>query len=247
MHRRRRRRRDRDRAGVPRHRHRRDRARERRSAPDAETDSFNEGESPGLDAGRAHRGRGRVLGGATALWAGQCLPPEPTTFERATVGPAQRLALRRQRARAVPSARRGALPDRGRGLRRARLGPLRRRASGDGSGRLRHRFSVWCPEPHLGRLYRDRAGRLGEREGAAERHRDRVVDHARRGRVRVRPRRDAGGQDGDRARARACVLCARRDRERPPAARLDRHQPAGSATARLVGRFFQDHPNLHAP
>ncbi len=51
-----------------------------------ETDSLNAGESSGIDPASLTEGRGRSLGGSTALWAGQCLPPDPSTFgERAWV------------------------------------------------------------------------------------------------------------------------------------------------------------------
>ena len=47
----------------------------------ADTDRLNQGESNGIDPASLVDGRGRVFGGATALWAGQCLPPDRGTFE----------------------------------------------------------------------------------------------------------------------------------------------------------------------
>ena len=124
----------------------------------AGVDGLNEGETSGIDPASLTDGRGRLFGGATALWAGQCLPPDPITFEQ-----------------------RDWVSHSGWPLTAAELEPFERRAEAlfqiggeaydegvwDGFGverpavdpeRLVHRFSVWCPEPNLGRLYRPSAG-----------------------------------------------------------------------------------------
>ena len=173
------------------------------------TESLNEGEASGIDPASLTDGRGRLLGGATALWAGQCLPPDPRRSSSATWVPHSGWPLDRGRARALPSPRRGALSDRRRGLRRAGVGRIRRRAArGRSRARWCTRFSVWCPEPHLGRLYRTRLLRSRQRAGAAQCHRHRGGHHARRGPVSSALRvADARRARTARDRARACVLC----------------------------------------
>ncbi|HEY1360236.1 MAG TPA: GMC family oxidoreductase [Thermoleophilaceae bacterium] len=201
----------------------------------ADTEALNEGEAEGMDAEDLRSGRARVLGGATALWAGQCLPLEDGAFTS-----------------------RSWVPHSGWPLERAELDPYYRRAEElfDIEGEsydervwrrfgiappafdpalLGHRFTVWCPEPHLGRRYRrdlERAGRL------------RVLLNATTTRIETE---GAGFSalrvstpEGKEAtvRARACVLCA-----------------GGIENARLLllsdlgahgaGAFFQDHANGH--
>ncbi len=106
--------------------------------------------------------------------------------------------------------------------------------------RMLHRFTVWCPQPHLGRLYRGELSRSGNvrvllhatATGIGTSADGTAFDH-----VRVATR-EGPQRAGPRAHVRAE---RRRDRERPPVARLpdvgNRHD--------LVGRYFQDHPNSH--
>ena len=141
----------------------------------AETDSLNAGQSTGIDPASLTEGRGRSLGGSTALWAGQCLPPGPGHVRRAPVGAPQRVALRRPRAREPPAQGRGAVRDRGRGVRRGRVGRLR--------GRARPGVARALGAPLLGLVPPARPrpplprgpGRLAERAAAVERDRDRAV------------------------------------------------------------------------
>ncbi len=208
-------------------------------------DSLNEGEATGLDPASLTEGRERVLGGTTALWAGQCLPPEPSTF-----------------------ARRDWVPDSGWPLGADQLEPFLRRAETlfgiegehyderiwDGfrverppidAERLLHRFTVWCPEPHLGRLY-------GRALAASENVR--VLLHATTTAISVSPAGDrfeslrvtAPGGGSALVRARACVLCCGAvENARLLLASADVHAAGLGNGNDLVGRFFGDHPNGH--
>ncbi len=118
------------------------------------TEALNEGEATGLDATSLTEGRAARPGRDHALWAGQCLPLEPNLLEP-----------------------REWVPDSGWPFGHAELEPYYRRAEAlfgiEGEvydervwdafgvrgpavdpGRFVHRFTVWCPQPHLGRRYR---------------------------------------------------------------------------------------------
>lgn len=209
------------------------------------TDSLKQGESSGMDPASLTEGRGRVLGGATALWAGQCIPPDPETF-----------------------AQRPWVPHSGWPFDERTLEPFLRRAEAlfqiegerydervwDAFGvrrlslpreRLHHRFTVWCPEPHLGRLYRARLA------GAAN---VRVLLNAttteiatKRGGERFEGVRIAT-PEGKLAtvRARNCVLCCGAIENSRLLLVSVAQRPAGIGNGHgLVGRFFQEHPNGH--
>ncbi len=200
-----------------------------------DTEALNEGEAEGMEAEDLRGGRARLLGGATALWAGQCLPLEDGAF-----------------------APRSWVPHSGWPLDRAELDPYYRRAESlfDIEGEaydervwrrfgiappavdpalLGSRFTVWCPEPHLGRRYRTELERAAGLRVLLNATTTRIeAEDARFTALRV------STPEGKEAtvRARACVLCA-----------------GGIENARLlllselgnhrVGAFFQDHPNGH--
>jgi choline dehydrogenase-like flavoprotein len=209
------------------------------------TESLNAGETAGIDGSSLTEGRARVLGGATALWAGQCLPPDDAMF-----------------------AERGWVPFSGWPFPLAEVEPHLRQAESlfqiageaydervwDEFGvvrpatdhrRVGHRFTVWCPEPHLGRLYRRRladsrsvrvllnATATGIRTNAAGRAFESV---------------DVATPEGRpaRVRARACVICCGAvENSRLLLASTDA-RPGGLGNEHdLVGRFFQEHPNGH--
>jgi choline dehydrogenase-like flavoprotein len=202
-----------------------------------DTDGLNEGESSGIDASSLTAGRARVLGGTTALWAGQCLPPDPATF-----------------------AERTWVPHSGWPFGEAELEPFVRRAeqllevAGEvydegvwdsfdvqrpavDHSRLSHRFSVWCPHPDLGRLYRKQLAAAAN---------VRVLLHATATEIlttgdrfeSVRAQTPEG--KAVRVRARAGVVCGGGIEN----ARLLLASNIGNDHD-LVGRFFQDHPNGH--
>lgn len=204
--------------------------------PAASDEALNEGETAGIGAASLTEGRRRVLGGATALWAGQCLPAEPSVFEP-----------------------RGWVPHSGWPFDGDELEPFYRRAEAlfriEGElyderiwdafgvewpavdpGRFVHRFTVWCPQPHLGRLYR----RELERSASV-----RVLLHATATRVRATAGRfDAvtvRGPDRRTAtvRARHCVLAG-------GAVENARLLLASGLGNDVVGCYFQDHPNSHS-
>ena len=208
-----------------------------------ETESLNSGEATGMDAASLNAGRGRVLGGATALWAGQCLPPEPGTFMK-----------------------RPWVPDSGWPVDARALQPYYRRAEAllriDGEAydqtvwdsfrvprpsidqrRLTHRFTVWCPKPHLGRLYRRRLAASGNVRVLLHATATEIVTISSGTRFdSVRATTPSGKKV--RVRARACVLCAGGIENPRLLLVSNRVHPAGIGNAHdVVGRFFQDHPN----
>ena len=122
----------------------------------AATDGLNDGDSQGLPPASLTESRGRLFGGATALWAGQCIPPEPETFRERPWIPhsgwpfaASELEPYIHRAEALFQIE-GEVYDE-----RTWDSFAVRRVATD-ADRLEHRFTVWCPKPHLGRLHRPR-------------------------------------------------------------------------------------------
>jgi choline dehydrogenase-like flavoprotein len=199
-------------------------------------EALNEGEATGLDAASLTDGRQRVLGGTTALWAGQCLPAEPNVFEsREWVAHSgwpfdgHELEPFYRRAEALFQIEGEAYDERvwdAFGVERPAVD----------ASRFVHRFTVWCREPHLGRLYRKEL----ERSGSV-----RVLLHATATRVRATDGRfDAvtvRGPDRRTAtvRARHCVLAG-------GAIENARLLLASGLGNDVVGRYFQDHPNSHS-
>jgi choline dehydrogenase-like flavoprotein len=211
----------------------------------AETDVLNEGETAGLGPESLTSGRGRLLGGATALWAGQCLPLERSALARrpwvAHSGwPIGHDDLEPFYPRAEDLFRiRGEAYDERVwdefGIARPSVDPRR----------LGHQFTVWCPEPNLGRLYR--------RTLAASQN-VRVLLHA----TATELRTDSSGSafqsvkiatpEGKSAvlRARACVLCTGAVENARLLLASNGVHAAGLGNGHdMVGRFFQDHPNSH--
>ena len=212
----------------------------------ADTEALNRGHSDGMPPESLTESRARLLGGATALWAGQCLPPEPGTFEQRPWVPYsgwpfghEQVEPYHRRAEALFRIEGETYDERvwdAFGVTR----PAVDRA------RLGHQFSVWCPRPHLGRLYRRRL--------AASRN-VKVLLHA----TAIELITTTAGDRFDsvriatpegktaRVRARACVVCGGGvENARLLLASTGAH-PEGAGNGRdLVGRFFQEHPNLHA-
>jgi choline dehydrogenase-like flavoprotein len=203
---------------------------------DRAEEALNEGEAAGMSADSLTEGRERVLGGTTALWAGQCLPAEPNVFEpRDWVAHSgwpfdeRELEPFYRRAEALFRIEGEVYDERiwdSFGVERPAVDP----------SRLVHRFTVWCPQPHLGRLYRKEL----ERSAAV-----RVLLHATATRVRATSGRfeavTVRGPDGRSAtvRARRCVLAG-------GAIENARLLLASGLGNDVVGRYFQDHPNSHS-
>ena len=117
-----------------------------------------------------------MLGGTTAA-VGRPVPaarPDDASTQR-DLGAAQRLAARRsdelepfyRRAEALLQIEGEVYDERvwdGFGVERPRVDPARVGA---------HRFTVWCPEPHLGRLYRPRLAASANVRVLLQCHRDR--------------------------------------------------------------------------
>lgn len=208
--------------------------------PAPETARLDRGESVGAPGVGMTDGRARVLGGASTLWAGQCLPLDPEDF-----------------------AARPWVPDSGWPISHADLQPFVARAERffevDGEpydervwapfgleplpldrSRLTHLATVYTPQPDLGVRFRS----------VLERSHDvRVLTRA------TATRLEAGeggravttlhvkGLDGREARirARAFALCAGAIEN----ARLLLLSDGLGNDRDLVGRYFQDHPNAH--
>jgi choline dehydrogenase-like flavoprotein len=211
----------------------------------ADTESFNEGESAGMSQASLTEGRGRLLGGATAVWGGQCLRPDASTFlERSWV------------------------PHSGWPLQSDELEPFYRRAEAllriDGEvydesvwdafhverpaidpHRLLHRFTVWCPQPHLGELYRPRLAASANVRVLLDATATEILT------TRSGDRFDsvrAATPEGKAVRvcARACVLSAGAiENARLLLASRGVHAAGIGNAHDVVGRFFQDHPNGH--
>ena len=211
----------------------------------AAADSLNEGEAAGMDPASLTAGRGRVFGGATALWAGQCLPPEPSTFalrpwipnsgwpfDHTVLEPYYRRAESLLRIAGEPYDETVWIRF---GVTRPSFDPQR----------VTHRFTVWCPQPHLGRLYRRRL------EGSAQ---VRVLLNATVTEIATTPSGErfeslrAVTPEGKSisVRARACVLCGGGiENSRLLLASNGAHAAGLGNRYDVVGRFFQDHPNGH--
>jgi choline dehydrogenase-like flavoprotein len=207
--------------------------------PDPGAAGLNQGESTGLGPDSLTEGRERGLGGTTAVWGGQCLPPEPITFERRDwvehsgwpFG-AEELARFYPRAEELFRIEGEVYDERiwdAFGVERPAVDP----------GRLLHRFTVWCPQPHLGRLYKPQL------EASPNL---RVLLNATATRIALAPSGDRFASleistpEGKRAevRARACVVCTGAVEN----ARLLLASGVGNRHD-VVGRYFQDHPNGH--
>lgn len=210
-----------------------------------ESERFNDGDAVGLDRRSLTSGRARGLGGAMSLWAGQCLPLDPEALSD-----------------------RPWVPHSGWPFPLAELEPFYRRAEKilriqgcaydetvwDGFGverpsfdasRLGHRFSVWCPRPHLGRLYR---------RALSESRSVRVLLNATATELVTTPGEQrfdsvlaaAPGANPLRVRARACVICTGAiENARLLLASAGANRDGIGNRHGLVGRFFQDHPNGH--
>jgi choline dehydrogenase-like flavoprotein len=211
----------------------------------AATERLNEGEANGLSETALTEGRGRLLGGTTALWAGQCLPLDASTPVRRPWVPAsgwpfghEELEPFYRRAEALLQIEGEVYDERvwdAFGIARPAVDPRR----------FLHRFTVWCPETHLGRLYR---GRLAASANV------RVLLHATATEIVTSPSGErfasvrAATPEGKRVRvrAKACVLSAGAvENARLLLASAGVH-PAGVGNGHdVVGRYFQDHPNGH--
>jgi choline dehydrogenase-like flavoprotein len=207
--------------------------------PEPAAAGLNEGDSSGLAPDSLTEGRERGLGGTTALWGGQCLPPEPNTFERrpwvAHSGwPFDESELARFYGRAESLFEiEGEVYDEriwdAFGVERP----------GVDASRLMHRFTVWCPQPHLGRLYRPRLEESRNLRVLLNATTTRIVlepSGARFAALRVSTPEGKAVE----VRARACVVCTGAIEN----ARLLLASDVGNRHD-VVGRYFQDHPNGH--
>lgn len=212
---------------------------------DDATDSLKRGESSGMDPASLTEGRARVLGGATALWAGQCIPPDPDTFAERPWVPHSGWPFDERELEPFLRRAESLFQIEGEVYDERVWDAFRVRRPALGEDRLLHRFTVWCPEPHLGRLYRRQLAGSGN---------VRVLLNATTTEIATTP----GGErfesvrvvtpegKGAAVRARACVLsCGAIENSRVLLA-SNRQWPAGIGNAHdLVGRFFQEHPNGH--
>lgn len=120
------------------------------------TDALNQGESVGLPyTAFSSQGRSRLLGGTTQLWYGQCVPLDAIDFDhrpwvpesgwpfsKTTLDPYYRRA---EHFFGIPDA---IYDERVWQKFRIQPPPL-------DNSKLRYKPTVWCPQPHIGKLYRD--------------------------------------------------------------------------------------------
>jgi choline dehydrogenase-like flavoprotein len=181
-----------------------------------------------------------VLGGATRLWAGQCVPLDEEDFERRDwvpgsgwpIGPAD-LAPHYRAAERLLHIERAVYDERN-------WNPFRLDPPRWDPGRLRHRFTIWPRRVDMGRLTRRRLARSAN---------VRVLLGA----TAVRLDADAAGRT-----VQAAELRAFPDRSGRVTARAFVLASGGIENARLlllsdlgnehdlVGRYFQEHPNSFA-
>lgn len=209
------------------------------------TEESSAGEIVGMRPDALTAGRGSGLGGTTGLWAGQCLPAEPEAFaERPWVAhsgwpfPRAELEPLYRRAEAALQLEGEVYDERvwdAFGVARPPVEPRR----------VAHRFTVWCPEPHLGRLYRRRLAASSN---------VRVLLHAGATEIVTTPAGDrvdcvrAATPEGKavRVRAETCVLCAGTVENARLLLASNAVHAAGIGNRHdVVGRFLQDHPNGH--
>ena len=212
---------------------------------DDATDRLMEGEVEGIGEDALVAGRARGFGGSTALWAGQCIPLSEIDFEARdwvehSGWPLARDALAPYYARAAELL----------GVEGEPYGESlweRRRAKPPAldPARLGHTYTAWSPRPHLGRVLRHEFRRAAN---------VRVLLHANAASVVTDPDRTAfahlevRGLDGRsaRIRARACVLCGGGIENARVLLVSGDPEAGGLGNARgNVGRYFQDHPNVH--
>lgn len=213
--------------------------------PDTETDRLKGGEADGVGADGLVLGRGRVFGGTTRLWAGQCIPLDPIDFERRDWVPhsgwpidvtdLESYYLAAARVFGVP----GENYDETLWERWGLTPPALDQAE------LVHSYTAWSPRPDLGRAFR----REFERSENV-----RVLLHANvtgfdlggtTGCLRGLTVRSLSGDQAS-IRVRACALCCGGvENARLLLAAGEPLARALGEAAQNVGRYFQDHPNTH--
>lgn len=201
--------------------------------------SLSGGESSGIDPASLTEGRGHSLGGSTVLWAGQCLPPGPSALEKRQWVPHSGWPLDLAELESYIRRAESLFAIEGEVYDERVWAGFHVEPPGLDPKRLTHRFSVWCPQPNLGRLYRDPLEsspnvRVLLNATVTELDLDGASECV--GSIRV------ATPEGKRmtVRARAFVLCTGGIEN----ARLLLASDIGNRHD-VVGRFFQDHPNAH--
>jgi choline dehydrogenase-like flavoprotein len=211
----------------------------------ADTESFNEGESTGMNRASLTEGRGRLLGGATAVWGGQCLRPDTSTFLERRWIPYSGWPLKHAELEAFYRRAESLLRIDGEAYDESVWDAFHVERPSIDPRQLLHRFTVWCPQPHLGELYRPRLAASAN---------VRVLLDATATEIVTTPSGDrfdsvrAATPEGKRVRvrARACVLSAGAiENARLLLGSRGVHAAGVGNTHDVVGRFFQDHPNGH--
>jgi choline dehydrogenase-like flavoprotein len=208
-----------------------------------DAERLNDGEAVGIDHESLTAGRMRVLGGATARWGGQCLPADPDMFNRRPWVPQSgwpfalsELEHFYRRAEKLLRIENEVYDERI----WDRMGVVRPATD---PTRVVHRFTVWCPQPHLGRLYRRELMKSTDVRlllGATATELVTDSNGERFGLVRVA----TSDKRELRVRARACVLCTGGIENARLLLVSRAAHPNGIGNQHdAVGRYFQDHPN----
>jgi len=206
--------------------------------PDRDGDRLNRGEDDGIGL---VAGRARALGGASRLWAGQCLPLDPLDFDRRDWVPDSGWPLSATELRPFLARAERFFEVEGEPYDETVWRPFGIEPPALDPELLRHLATVYTPEPDLGKRF------LGElRRSTCLR----VLLRATATRIVAGESRQearellVAGLDGREATiaARDFVLCAGAIEN----ARLLLLSDGLGNDRDLVGRYLQDHPNCHA-
>lgn len=214
--------------------------------PTEETERLNDAVNVGTGVVDPRSSRRRVLGGATRLWAGQCVPLDDEDFEPREwvpgsgwpIGPAELAPYYRAAERLLRIER--AVYDERNWI------PFRLEPPHWDPSRLRHRFTVWPRRVDLARLTRSRLARSTNVHVLLNATVVRLETDASGRTVEAVELRSFPDRSG-RIRARVVVLAAGGIENARLLLLSDGQNGAALGNEYdLVGRFFQEHPNSFA-
>lgn len=213
--------------------------------PDPDTDRLKDGRVDGIGQGMMVEGRGRVFGGTTTLWAGQCIPMDPIDFEHREWVPDSGWPIPASELRPYYEAAAALFEVPGESYDEALWRRWGESPPAVRADRLVHTYTAWSPQPNLGRALRPEFSRSED---------VRVLLHAT---VTGIETDEAGGHveavtvrslSGARAtiRTKVCVLCCGGiENARLLLSAAEARGREFGPGHENIGRYFQDHPNTH--
>jgi choline dehydrogenase-like flavoprotein len=216
------------------------------SEPEAGTQALYDVELSGLPHPGSTQGRFRVLGGSTTKWGGQALPLLPSDFERrdwvANSGwPLTFAEMQTYYARAADFL----LIDR-LNFDNQLLSLLRAKTPDFDPQKIWYHFSKWSPRPNLRELYLQEIRASEKQTLLLHANVTSIVLNENLNAVESICARSLHGWEAI-IRARSFVLCVGGIETARLLLANCRQQPKGIGNANdLVGRYFQDHPNIFA-